>query len=62
MKLRAAVVRLLPATVAFVCMLIYDSTTSAYQLGWMLLIGAAGFVVTRAAIRFYRRRQATPDS
>ena len=59
-KVRAVVVRLLPATVGLACMFIYDWTTSGYQLGWMLLIGAAGFVVTYAAIRLYRRRQATP--
>jgi hypothetical protein len=40
-------------------MLAYDWTTRAYQLGWMLLAGAAGFSVTVAAIGFYRRR-ATP--
>lgn len=62
MKVRAVVVRLLPATVALACMFIYDWTTSGYELGWMLLIGTGGFVVTRAAIRLYRQRRATPGS
>ena len=58
MRLRAAVVRVLPSVVGLVCMLVYDWTTSAYQLGWMLVAGLAGWGVTVAGIRFYRRRAA----
>ena len=61
-KVRAVVVRLLPATVGLACMFIYDWTTSGYQLGWMLLIGAGGFVATRAGIGLFRQRRATPGS
>lgn len=62
MKPRAVAVRLLPGAVAFVCMLTYIWVTSVDQLGWMLLIGAVGCGVTVAAMRFYRRRRATPGS